>query len=128
MKTSDVTKEVVSKERLAQPIRRGAVALLLLLGTMAHAQVPPDLNDPQLIAAGKKRFNQACFYCHGQDGIGGKGATLQNRKDLEPQVIFNTISNGRVRGSSVMPPWKSGLTEEQIWQLTAFIVSLRDVK
>lgn len=108
-------------------IHRAALATLLLAcGVAAHAGPPQDLGDPALVAAGKKRFNQACFYCHGQDGIGGKGATLRNRPDLEPDVIFNTISNGRVRGSSVMPPWKSGLTEEQIWQLTAFIVSLRD--
>src|SRR5215475_656512 len=94
------------------------VAAMLASATTAHAGPPPDLNDPALIAAGKKRFNQACFYCHGQDGVGGKGATLQNRPDLEPQLIFDTISNGRVRGSSVMPPWKNGLSEAQIWELT----------
>jgi mono/diheme cytochrome c family protein len=87
-----------------------------------------DLSDPALIAAGQKRFNQACFYCHGQDGVGGKGASLRNRPDLAPQFIFDSISNGRIRGSSVMPKWKNGLSEDQIWELTAFIVSLKDAK
>ena len=113
---------------LGLPTRYYVVAFLLACATTAHAEPPPDLSDPALIAAGKKRFNQACFYCHGQDGVGGKGAPLQNRTDLAPQVIFDTISNGRVRGSSVMPTWKNGLSEAQLWELTAFIVSLRDAK
>jgi mono/diheme cytochrome c family protein len=105
-----------------------AAAFLLMCATTALAEPPVDLSDPARAAAGQKRFNQACFYCHGQDGVGGKGAPLRNRPDLEPQFIFDTISNGRIRGSSVMPKWKNGLSEDQIWELTAFIVSLRDAK
>ena len=113
---------------LGWPTRYSAAALLLVWPTTAFAEPPADMSDPSLIAAGQKRFNQACFYCHGQDGVGGKGASLQNRADLAPQFIFDTISNGRIRGSSVMPKWKNGLSEDQIWELTAFIVSLRDAK
>jgi mono/diheme cytochrome c family protein len=47
--------------------------------------------------------------------------------DLDPDVIFNTIANGRICGSSVMPPWKNTLTDEEISQLVAYIVSLRDM-
>jgi mono/diheme cytochrome c family protein len=86
-----------------------------------------DLNNPDVIAQGKKRFNRSCFYCHGYEGAGGKGASLQRRPDLAPDIIFNTISNGRIRGSSVMPPWKNTLTEEEITQLVAYILSLRDM-
>jgi len=84
-----------------------------------------DLANPDEIAQGKKRFNRTCFYCHGYEGVGGKGASLQRRSDLTADVIFNTISNGRIRGSSVMPPWKNTLTEEEITQLVAYILSLR---
>jgi len=92
----------------------------------------PDLSDanlsnPDVIAAGKKRFNRSCFYCHGYEASGGKAATLQRRPDLAPDFIFNTISNGRTRGSAVMPPWKNTLSEEEISQLVAYIVSLRDM-
>jgi mono/diheme cytochrome c family protein len=86
-----------------------------------------DLSNPEVIALGKKRFNRACFYCHGYEGAGGKGASLQRRADLTPDAVFNTISNGRIRGSSVMPPWKNSLTAEEIWQLVAYILSLRDM-
>jgi mono/diheme cytochrome c family protein len=86
-----------------------------------------DLRNPDIVAMGKKRFNRTCFYCHGYEGVGGKGATLQRRSDLTPDVIFNTISNGRIRGSAVMPPWKNALTEEERWQLVAYILSLREM-
>jgi mono/diheme cytochrome c family protein len=86
-----------------------------------------ELSNPDVIAMGKKRFNRTCFYCHGYEGVGGKGATLQRRLDLSPDIIFNTISNGRIRGSAVMPPWKNTLTEEEISQLVAYILSLREM-
>lgn len=86
-----------------------------------------DLRNPDIVAMGKKRFNRTCFYCHGYEGVGGKGATLQRRSDLTPDVIFNTISNGRIRGSAVMPPWKNALTQEERWQLVAYILSLREM-
>lgn len=86
-----------------------------------------DLANPDAVAAGKKRFNRSCFYCHGYEGEGGKGAPLQRRPDLAPDVIYNTISNGRIRGSSVMPPWKNTLSEEEITQLVAYIIALREM-
>lgn len=108
---------------------KATVGLMMVTQTffaIAAGEPPANLTDPDLIASGKKRFNQACFYCHGDEGSGGKYSPLQNRPDLEPRFIFDTISNGRIRGSSVMPPWGKSLTQEQIWQLVAYIVSLRD--
>ena len=104
-----------------------AVLLCVMHATRAMELVEADLANPDVIAAGKKRFNRSCFYCHGFEGEGGKGASLQRRPDLTPEIIFNTISNGRVRGSSVMPPWKNTLSEEEITQLVAYIVSLRNI-
>jgi mono/diheme cytochrome c family protein len=86
-----------------------------------------NLRNPDVIAIGKKRFNRSCFYCHGYEGSGGKAATLQRRFDLTPEVVFNTISNGRISGSAVMPPWKNTLTEDEISQLVAYILSLREM-
>ena len=106
-----------------------AFAAVLLCVTHAKAMelAEADLANPDVIAAGKKRFNRSCFYCHGFEGEGGKGASLQRRPDLTPEIIFKTISNGRVRGSSVMPPWKNTLSEEEITQLVAYILSLRNI-
>jgi len=107
-----------------------AIGSLCVLQTLCAGAVElkeADLSNLEVIAQGKKRFNRSCFYCHGYEGEGGKGATLQRRPDLTPDLIYNTISNGRVRGSSVMPPWKSTLSEEEITQLVAYIISLREM-
>jgi mono/diheme cytochrome c family protein len=84
-----------------------------------------DLEAPEAIGNGSTRFNQNCVYCHGYAGSGGKGATLQRRTDLTPTGLFTVISNGRKRGALVMPPWKSTLSEDEIWELAAYILSLR---
>lgn len=105
----------------------GVLCSLQIYGAMAVELKEADLANPDMIAAGKKRFARSCFYCHGFEGEGGKGASLQRRPGLTPEIIFNTISNGRVRGSSVMPPRKNTLSEEEITQLVAYIISLRDM-
>jgi mono/diheme cytochrome c family protein len=103
-----------------------------MLGLSGACMAEPDLtaanlSNPDVIAAGKKRFNRSCFYCHGYEASGGKAATLQRRPDLAPDFIYSTIANGRIRGAAVMPPWKNTLSEEEIAQLVAYIVSLREM-
>ncbi len=105
----------------------GVLCALQLSCALAVELKEADLANPDVIAAGKKRFNRSCFYCHGYEGVGGKGASLQRRPDLAADIIFNTILKGRISGSSVMPPWKNVLTEEEITQLVAYIISLRDM-
>jgi mono/diheme cytochrome c family protein len=118
-----------SNGRRVMAIVAGWLCVASICALRAETSVPGnvDLGNPDVIAMGKKRFNRTCFYCHGYEGVGGKGATLQRRSDLTPEVIFNTISNGRIRGSAVMPPWKNSLTEEETWQLVAYILSLREM-
>jgi mono/diheme cytochrome c family protein len=94
---------------------------------LADSSQPPDLTDVTLIAAGEKRFNQNCVYCHGNAGSGGKGAPLQGRDDLQPQYVFDTITNGKKRGAFLMPAWKDAFSEKEIWELDAYILSLRHV-
>jgi mono/diheme cytochrome c family protein len=125
-----MTFEVTNPRRLSGSLRIIAVAFGLLSTLQISSAVEikeADLANPDFIAAGKKRFARSCFYCHGFEGEGGKGASLQRRPDLTPDIIFNTISNGRVRGSATMPPWKSTLSEEEITQLVAYIISLREM-
>jgi mono/diheme cytochrome c family protein len=87
----------------------------------------PDLSDPAMIAAGAKRFNQNCVYCHGNAGSGGKAGSLQNRDDLTKEYVFNTVSNGKTRGSFLMPAWKASFNEQEIWELASYILSLKNV-
>lgn len=105
-------------------------ALASLAAGLALAAAPaasPDLGEPATIAAGAKRFNQNCVYCHGNAGSGGKAAPLQGRGDLGKEYIFNTVSNGKTRGAFMMPAWKASFNEQEIWELTAFILSLKNM-
>jgi len=88
----------------------------------------PDLANPAMIAAGAKRFNQNCVYCHGNAGSGGKAGSLQNRDDLTKEYVFHTVSNGKTRGSFLMPAWKGSFNEQEIWELTSYILSLKNVR
>src|SRR4051812_32385196 len=90
---------------------------------LAHADDTPDLKDPSVISAGGRLFQEKqCTYCHGQ---GGNGAIkLAGRSDLEPAYIFETIAEGRVKGAVRMPSWRGVLTNEQIWQATAYVLSI----
>jgi mono/diheme cytochrome c family protein len=101
----------------------GAGGLLMSLALTANSEEVPNLKDPQMIAAGRELFQaKQCTYCHGSDG---KGAVrLADRGDLEPSYVFQTIAEGRLRGNRRMPSWSGVLTEEQIWQATAYIMSL----
>lgn len=83
------------------------------------------LADPQSVEIGKKKFSALCAYCHGSEGSGGKARTLQGRDDLKAEYVFNTITNGRKRGSYNMPPWPN-LPEQLRWQLTAYILHLSE--
>ncbi len=85
------------------------------------APTPFDLDDPERIAAGRKRFNKTCAgYCHGYDGVGGRAPDFKGRGDLSAQFLFDTIYNGR-EGADVMPPWGAALPEARIWELVAFL-------
>lgn len=82
---------------------------------------------------GTKLFKTNCETCHGPQGHGDGpvGVSLDpkpvNLAELQTvasdDYIFWRISEGRP-GTS-MPAWKSILPEEQIWQIIAFIRTLK---
>jgi mono/diheme cytochrome c family protein len=101
---------------------KAAVVLLYLAGS-ASADAVPNVNDPNMIAAGRKLFQEKqCAYCHGPSGNGG--IKLAGRSDLNQNYVFETIAEGRASGGLRMPSWRGVLTDEQIWQATAYVMSL----
>ena len=82
------------------------------------------LQDPESVKKGEKTFNSLCVYCHGAGGSGGKAKKLAGR-NLEVDYMFETITNGKKRGSLNMPPWRK-LADEKRWQLVAYVKSLSD--
>ena len=105
------------------------LAGLLLCGPVLAVSPPvpgpaKKAADPR-IDAGAKRFNQNCVYCHGNAGSGGKAAPLQGREDLTHDYVIDVIANGKQRGAFLMPAWKNSFSEEQIGELAAYILSLK---
>ena len=84
-------------------------------------------------AAGKEVFDANCASCHGASGAGDgeAGAALDpkpaNLVTFVPQVgddyLFWRVSTGK-EGTS-MVAWSPVLTDEQIWQVIAYIKTLK---
>jgi quinohemoprotein ethanol dehydrogenase len=87
------------------------------------AAVPPAAR-PALRAsnttAGQGLYKQACVVCHGEDGKGnhGAGASLVALRDLEATI--RTVTAGR----DEMPPFGGTFTQEQIRDISAYVVEV----
>jgi cytochrome c oxidase cbb3-type subunit 3 len=85
----------------------------------------PFEGDAVAVEQGKALFSAMnCVYCHGAQGSGLMGPTLQGpgwRYGGAPAQIYNSIHDGRPKG---MPAWGASLPPDQIWKLTAYIESL----
>lgn len=97
---------------------------------------PPEI--PGSAMAGRARYERLCMACHGADGQGhGTAAdvllvpparfpsdTLVAASDWDG--LFRRIKEGGqgVHGSS-MPPWGVMLTDEEVWDLVAYVASFQ---
>lgn len=122
----------------------GLIVLLALPGCQGAEDRAPQRQVPlQLLQqtsqqqAGKRLFQQHCRECHGTmaEGRTPRAAQLSpsppdflshRYRTLDPAYLFWRIAEGkrvepfRSRGSA-MPSWKAYLSEEQIWQLVAYL-------
>lgn len=106
---------------LRQSIRRRAKAI-----------DTPLLTAPDMIERGFRHYRRACVQCHGAPGVGrddiGKGMTpvpasmVGTALQWSPAEIFWTIKHGiKMTG---MPAWQFVFTDEEIWSIVAFIMTL----
>ena len=87
-----------------------------------QAQEMPDLKDPKVIAAGHELFlEKQCAHCHGEDGRGGVNLA---RRNLDPAGVFQSIADGREKNGIRMPSWRDVLTNDEIWQAAAYVMSI----
>jgi mono/diheme cytochrome c family protein len=101
----------------------------MILAATVQASAPPAdvktavLSNPASVHRGEQEFGRTCAMCHGSGGTGGVGKRLADRH-LQPDYVFQTISNGLRRGASFMPSFGLKLSEQVRWELVAYIMSL----
>jgi len=88
----------------------------------------PYRGDAEAIRVGTSGYAQNCARCHGLQGVsGGMSPDLrdtENNKD-EDSHFLKTTMKGVARNDKVyMPPFKNTLSQEAIWAIRAYIVSL----
>lgn len=108
------------------------VSILLLLASLVEAATRGDPLE------GRRLYLTFCFACHGKTGKGD--GPFASRLPVKPrdhtddqymsqksdQDLFNAISGGgeAFHGSRFMPFWNKTFSEEQIWDLVAYLRSL----
>ncbi len=85
----------------------------------------PYEGNAQRIAEGAKLFiAYNCVDCHGADGSGAMGPSLQDDRwhfGGTAGAVFQSIYEGRPDG---MPSWGGRIADDQIWRLVAYVQSL----
>jgi cytochrome c oxidase cbb3-type subunit III len=92
-------------------------------GVAAGAQDAPIANpSPPDVEQGKQTFETRCSTCHGLDGGGAMGPNIQGiPMRLGAPAVASVIKNGMSGG---MPPFAGQLTDEQIQQVIAYLLTL----
>jgi cytochrome c oxidase cbb3-type subunit III len=85
----------------------------------------PYAGDAKRASEGAKLFvSYNCMDCHGADGSGAMGPSLQDGRwhfGGTPGDIFQSIYEGRPDG---MPSWGGRIADGQIWRLVTYIQTL----
>ena len=91
--------------------------------------INPLAGDPVALQDGRRLFNwYNCSGCHGGHAGGGMGPSLRDKTWLygdRDDQIFDSIAEGRSNG---MPAWGSKIPADQIWELVAYIKSMRTTR
>jgi mono/diheme cytochrome c family protein len=91
-------------------------------------QLPPEITTGSVALTGDKIYADVCAQCHGPNGEGGVGPSLQAaqfQSQNSDQDIFDTINLGHK--ATPMIAWGEILTTQQIQQLVKFIRRLGEL-
>ncbi len=102
------------------------------IAARAHDIIVPDLSKPGMVERGAKNFDAMCAQCHLSPtqkstelslGLYPKAPTFHQKKHTKHSHsvanIFWTIKNGiKFTG---MPAWSDSHTDQQIWEIIAFL-------
>lgn len=100
-------------------------------------KVNPLADQAEAIDPGKQLYAANCASCHGVEAMGdGPAAASLNpqpkplateMKTLSDDYLYWRIAEGGAFSpfSSAMPAWKRSLSEDEIWQVIAFLRTLQ---
>ena len=103
-----------------------------------HVQVPAEyagktapVATDEVLADGAEIYTTNCATCHGETGLGDgpAGAALDpapaqiahTTQMLADDLVFYRVSEGGTPFGTAMPAWKDVLTEQQIWDVIAYV-------
>ena len=106
-----------------------------------HAPVPEpylSMSAPQIaegaLERGSETYTQHCASCHGDGGMGDGPAgqvldpvaapVAHTSTRMTDGYLFWRVAEGGAVFSSAMPAWKETLTEQQIWEVLAYLRAL----
>lgn len=83
----------------------------------------PNLGHPERIAAGEAVFVNSCALpaCHGSGGKGG-GAPVLRGRSWSPNRLWKIIHDAS--GATFMPTFGDKLSDDEIWAVIAYVMSL----
>lgn len=99
-------------------------------------KINPLARTPNVVDDGQTLYSANCASCHGNEasGDGPVAGSLEPRptnlamrqESLDDAYLYWRIAEGGAMRPfrSSMPPWKSLLTEEQIWKIIVYIRTL----
>lgn len=114
-------------ERFIQTVRERSITV-----RAKEIIVPADLGRPDRISAGAGLYDEMCTNCHLKPGINAtemrlglypKPPAFPAEGEDDPAVAFWTIKHGVKM--SAMPAWGPSHTDEQIWDMVAFLLQLK---
>jgi mono/diheme cytochrome c family protein len=107
--------------------RASAVALALIIASGALAEEAAGTksnaaSDPAQIERGRRIYSDHCSHCHGLNMVTGGNVTYDLREFPRNQQerFFESVTNGR---NNRMPPWGDVLTQEEIGDVWAYVLS-----
>src|ERR1700761_1999665 len=92
----------------------------------------PELSDPAKVARGSALYRQDCVQCHGAPGTApaafamgfmpGVPPIVQVAREWPANEIYWVVGNGLKM--TAMPPWRHRMTDDELWDIVAFVETL----